>query len=376
VSRIHQIYLAYRPAGSSAPGHDGANNPNTGGYALRASSVRAEDPRDWCQRAEPDLDYQLPRDVPVEVRARLAVSKSPQRMVFCPHDDGYDVLALVSHRRETPAKGTGGPPDVAENQPTTGSTESDADSSFAHVLINDPQGKPAWWSNLTCLELWGAPRWARDDSAELPTELESLSDLSEMLGGRPPLVSRDLVVKFLTAPAGADWGNVSAVVPRRWQKMRPEQRCKLFTVTLGGFLAAEGQLLLVAEPSVAALWFYGFLRMLPNIPMFAGMGFSTYEPQVASLRVPLVATCFAHPATTDLAKRLYSAPRFAMNTYRKRCSRAFAGDQLYAPFIVDRLLRYGWPAVERFLVRLQVGGAKTVQDLEAMTSRLAGAQAP
>ena len=154
--------------------------------------------------------------------------------------------------------------------------------------------------------------------------------------------------------------------------MRPEQRRKLFTISLGGFLAAGGQLLLVAEPSIAALWFYGILRLLPNIPMFAGMGFSTYEPQVASLHVPLAATCFAQPATTDLAKKLYASPRFAMNTYRKRCSRALAGDRLYAQFIVDRLLRYEWPAVERFLVRLQVGGAKTVQDLETMTSRLAG----
>ncbi len=155
--------------------------------------------------------------------------------------------------------------------------------------------------------------------------------------------------------------------------MQPEQRRRLFTTTLGGFLAAGGQLLLVAEPSIAALWFYGILRLLPNIPLFAGMGFSTYEPQVASLGVPLVATCFAQPATTDLAKRLYSSPRFAMNTYRKRCSRALGGDRPYAQFIVDRLVRYEWPAVERFLVRLQVGGAKTVEDLETMTLRLAGA---
>jgi len=59
-----------------------------------------------------------------------------------------------------------------------------------------------------------------------------------------------------------------------------------------------------------------------------------------------------------------------MNTFRRRCSRAFVGEGFYAPFVVDRLLRYGWDAVERFLVRLQVGGAETVEDLEAMSTRL------
>jgi hypothetical protein len=70
----------------------------------------------------------------------------------------------------------------------------------------------------------------------------------------------------------------------------------------------------------------------------------------------------------------WERPRIARTTVIRscppiRCSRALAGDRPYTQFIIDRLLRYEWPAAERFLVRLQVGGAKTVEDLETTTSK-------
>ena len=354
VSRIHQVYWTNRPSGSPVPRQDGEEHPLAGGYAVRASSLQGEDLRGWCQHAEPEIYYQLPRDVPAEARARLDASKTPQRMVFSPYEDGHDVLALVSHRRAE-----------AEGSP---------DSSFAHVLINDPQDRPTWWSNLACLELWGAPRWVREDSAEIPAELESLSDLSEMLGGRPPLVNRDLVVKFLTAPAGEDWHERRRSFRAAGRRCGPSSGANCSPSRSAGFWPPGAN---SSWWSSRALRHYGSTASFaccPTSPCLPGWGSRPTSRRSAPC-APLAATCFAHPATTDLARRLYAAPRFAMNTYRKRCSRAFVGDRLYAQFIVDRLLRYGWPAVERFLVRLQVGGAKTLEDLETMTTRLAGRKA-
>ena len=356
MSRIHQLYCTHCPPTGPDPGQDRQGFSNPGGYGIRASSLEGEDLRRRYEQVEPHLYYGLPRDVPEEARTQFDTARAPQRMVFVPSEEGHDALALISYRRVE--------------------TDGDSTSNFAHVLLNHAAESHTWWSNLTCLQLWGAPRWVKEDSDGLPTVLESLSDLNEVLGDRPPLVSQDLVLKFLTAPVGDDWGEGAAIVPRRWRKMPAEQRCELFTITFSGFLAAGGKLLLVAEPSIAALWFYAMLRLLPNIPLFAEMGFSTFEPHVRSLRVPLAATCFARPATTDLARKLYCDPRFAMNTFRKRCSRAFVGEGFYGSFMVDRLVRYGWDAVKRFLVRLQVGGAKTVEDLEAMSARLGGVQSP
>ena len=351
---IHQIYGTHCAAGTLVPPQGGREGAGQGaGYAVRASSVQGDDLLRRYQQAEPELYYQLPQDVTASAREQLDPAKAPKRMVFIPSESGADLLALISYRR-------------------TGS-EDGADSNFAHVLVNCPENRQAWWSNLRCLELWAAPRWVTEDSSGIPSVLEPLADLSEMHSGGQPLISRELVLRFLTAPAGEDWGAAASIVSRRWQRMPPERRCELFTIALGGFLAAGGKLLLVAEPSVAALWFYGILRLLPNIPVFAEMGFSTFEPRVYSKRIALAATCFHHPKTTDVPKNLYSSSLFTMNTYLKRCSRAFVGEGFYAPFVVDRLLRYGWQAVERFLVRLQVGGAQTLQDLEEMSVRLGGA---
>lgn len=338
-----------------APDDGGRSDPKAG-YGPRASSLRGEDLRRWYEQVGPELYYQLPQDLPAEARERFDPGRAPRRMVFLPSEVGCDVLALISYRRAP--------------------SEAEPVSNFAHVLINQPSGRQSWWSNLACLELWGAPRWVTEQSNEVPSVLEPLADLSEMLGGQRPLVSRESVLDFLTAPVGRDWGATAAIIPRRWQRMPPERRTELFTLALNGFLGAGGRLLLVAEPSLAALWFYGILRLVPNIPLFANMGFSTFEPRVYSKRIALAATCFADPAKTDVPRRLYSAGVFTMNTFRRRCSRAFAGGGFYAPFMVDRLLRYGWPAVDRFLVRLQVGGAETVEDLEAMSTRLGGVQSP
>jgi len=357
VNSVHQAYCTDCPAGSPPLGQDdGGHADQEAGYGPRASSLHGEDLRRWYEQVGPELYYQLPQDVSLDGRERFDPAKAPKRLVFMPSEVGADVLALISCRG-TAALG-------------------ERVSSFAHVLFNHPAERRTWWSNLACLELWGAPRWVTEVSSEIPPVLEPLSDLNEMLGGRQPLVSRDSVREFLTAPVGHDWGEAAAVVPRRWQRMPPERRCELFTLALNGFLAAGGRLLLVAEPSLAALWFYGILRLLPNIPLFAGMGFSTFEPRVYSKRLALAATCFADPAKADVPKNLYSAGMFTMNTFRRRCSRAFAGEGFYASFVVDRLLRYGWDAVGRFLVRLQVGGAQTVEDLETMSTRLGGVQSP
>ena len=354
---IHQAYCTDCPAGSPPLGQDdGGHSDQKAGYGPRASSFPGEDLRRWYEQVGPELYYQLPQDVPAEARERFDPAKAPKRLVFVPSEAGSDVLALISYRRAA--------------------TEGEQVSNFAHVLINRPSERRTWWSNLACLELWGAPRWVTEESNGMPSVLEPLIDLNEMLGGRQPLISRELVLEFLTAPVGHDWGAAAAVVPRRWQRMPPERRCELFTLALGGFLAAGGKLLLVAEPSLAALWFYGILRLVPNIPLFAGMGFSTFEPRVYSKRIALAATCFADPAKTDVPKKLYSAGLFTMNTFRRRCSRAFVGEGFYGPFVVDRLLRYGWQAVDRFLIRLQVGGAQTLEDLETMSTRLGGVQSP
>ncbi len=356
MGRIHQIYCTHCTFASSVFEQrrgDGADR--VCGYSPRASSLDADDLLRWYQQIVPHLHYRLPEDVPPEARLRMDASTAPQRLVYVPAVDGSDMLALVCYRRTD-----------REDLP---------ESSFAHVLVHSPPNRHGWWSNLACLELWGASRWVTEDSAEIPFVLESFSSLQEMLGGRAPRIGRDLVLKFLTAPPGEDWGDAAAVVPPRWRQMPPEERRGLFTDTLSGFLGAGARILLVAEPSVAALWFYGMLRLLPNIPLFATLGFSTFEPQGENPKTPLAATCFDDPTTSDLPPAAYSGSAFAVNTFLDRRSENPASEAFYAPFMVDRLIRHGWEAVERFLVRLQVGGAQTLEDLEVMTSRLGGVRA-
>ncbi|MGQ9576769.1 MAG: hypothetical protein ACUVUC_15790 [Thermoguttaceae bacterium] len=351
MSWIHQIYYTRCLRAAQVAQQEGQQPSATQGeYSPRASSLQGEDLRRWGKQIEPELYYQPPEDMPEGVRAGLDPATAPQRLVFLPSPDGFDVLALVCYQG--------------------GQQGNRAESNFAHVLLNYPHSYRLWWSNLACLELWGAPGWVTRDSSDIPAVLQCLSRLSQMHEGQEPLIGPELVLKFLTAPVGTDWGRGAAVVTPRWQQTPPARRRKAFVTALSGFLAAGARLILVAEPSVAALWFYGILRLVPNIPIFATLGFSTFEPKLDRLRTALAATCFSDPANSDLPLAVYNAPVFTMNTFRNRCSPRFELRRFYAPFIVNRLIRHGWEAVERFLMRLQVGGADTLEDLETMSLRL------
>jgi len=92
-----------------------------------------------------------------------------------------------------------------------------------------------------------------------------------MLDGRRPAIDERVVLNFLTAPTAGPFDDPGGVIPARWRQKSPDERRDLFATLLAGFLdpdrSPSNALLVVAEPGLAALVFFGILRLVPSLAL-------------------------------------------------------------------------------------------------------------
>ena len=344
---IHQIYCTHCTYGTSAlEQREGELADRVLGYSARASSLERADLRNCYRQFERFLYYYLPSDTPAEEKLRLDASTAPRRLFYSPALGEFQVLGQISYRQQDTAGRPG--------------------SYFAHVLVGSRENH---WSPLDCLQLWGA-HWADEDSEKLSAKLPELEQLDALLDGSPPAIDDRLLLNFLKSPVGEPFDDPRKVIPERWRYVAPADRAELLAETLQGFLNLGSQrrenLLLVIEPSVAALLFYGVARLLPPGPVRDGLSFSTFEPNADRLPVSLAATTFHSPETTDLRPDAYRRRGYVRNTFVNRYSEHGLPEGNYGRLLVDMLLAAGSDGVDQLLGGFHSSGAKTPEDLELL----------
>lgn len=360
--RIEQLYCTHCTYGSSAiERREGEMADRVVGYSARASSLEVNELKKCYRNIERFMYYYLPDDTPGEEKLRLTAATAPRRFFFSPSVNGVQVLGQLSYRQTD----------------TVGRPV----SYFAHVLCGDVAA--GVWNVLDCLRLWGAP-WRDEDSPDIEFTLPALSSLNDLRngGGRPTIDDR-LLLDFLTAEPGAEWHDPGRIVPDRWKTDKPAaERLDLLKKLLGSYLkvgpSRRENVLVVAEPAVAALLFYGVARLLPagkptadgqpTIGLREEISFSTFEPKIDRLLVSLAATDFyAYDETVDKIKpEAYRGRNYIYNTYNGKNCEPQSPHSEYVDLVLATLLENGWGAVDRMLAAFQNAGAKTAQNLESL----------
>ncbi len=244
-------------------------------------------------------------------------------------------------------------------------------SYFGHVLFSERDGDP--WSVLDCLQLWGAG-WADEDSPDLPFDLPTLDELGRLRRGLQPIINDALLLSFLKTPPGKPFDDPHGLIPERWKITSEAERTALLTDVLREYLSLGANrresVLLVIEPRVAALIFYGVARLLPRGALRDEISFSTFEPSADRLPVALAATTFHLPETTDLRPELYRGRGYVNNTFLKKCSERPRADGTYARVVVEKLLATDWPDIDRVLHGFETANARNSRDLEDLAQTL------
>jgi len=341
---VQQIYCTHCTYGTSAlEQREGELAERVLGYSARAGSLDRAELRNDYRAIERFLYYYLPSDTPPEEKQRLDAASAPRRLFFCPAMGKLQMVGQVAYRQYDTAGRLG--------------------SYFAHVLFGDKSNP---WSAADCLRLWGAP-WVEEDALDLPYSLPAFESIDAVWAGKTPTIGDEAVLNFLQPNSGAE-GDQS-ILTDRWRTAPAAQRIDLLVNALQGLLALglprRENILLVVEPSVAALVFYAVARLLPR-SLSEGLSFSTYEPNAERLPVTLAATVFFDPYTTDVRSDLYRRRGLVINTFVDRMSESGKPPGDYARFIVEKLLEEGWQTVDRLLAGFETAGAKRPEDLELL----------
>lgn len=356
MSVLQQVYCTHCTYGSSAlERRGGAAASQVLGYSARASSYEQAELKAVYRAVEYLLQYSLPSDVPAAERQLRTPQDSPRRLVFVPVVAGYRVAGQIVHRPQDCAGRPG--------------------SYFAHLLVGRPDD-PAW-DLLTALRLWKAPGWTLSDPPgendwQLPT-----TDAGRVEGAVPPAIGDPALAYFLFGTPGFDISRTCdpGLLPPRWTARPAPERRTFFEDAFCGYLDARRRnvpFLLVVEPSIAALTFYGIARLLPPALRHT-LSVSTYEPACDQLTTDLSATCFdqgdkAGDVPADRYERWY-----VINTYphRERKSELTAGRSQYVGQMVELFQERGSSsrALDDLLGRISPDGADGVERLEAWAER-------
>jgi hypothetical protein len=353
--RLDQLYCTHCTYHTSAlHRRDGASGDQVFEESTRAGSVPRDKSHEVYSRFASCLLFHVPGDMPSELMVQHNAHTLPlRRMVYLPSVGGYRLLTQVAFR----SKDTRGRPGA----------------SFAHVLIQDLKETPIW-AALDCLQLWGSKKWVVEDGPQLPYELSSFKTLQEFDPDEQTPIDDAVLLSFLTTPALEEFHDPGSVIPARWQKAAPEARRKLLEYLVQAVLnldfSRQEKLLLVVEPSVAALLFYGIIRLLPAVGIAEKISFSTYESHRDRLLATLTATCFHDPAATDLPSDWYSAHArgAAMNTFKADRFTPPRKTGRYAGSIVAKFIHEGPHAVDSFLAICRELGVGKAEDLENLSS--------
>ncbi len=354
--RLDQLYCTHCTYRTSAlHRREGASGDQVFEETTRSGSVPREKSHDVYSRFASCLLFRVPGDMPSEAMVKhTAHSLQLRRLVYMPAVGGYRLLTQVSFR-QTDTRGRPG-------------------ASFAHVLIQDLKENPPW-SALDALRLWGSKKWVIEDRPDLPFDLPQFHTLGEFDADAEPSINDEVLSSFLTAPADSEVYDPGKLIPSRWLQQSPEKRQKLLTnlvqAVLNLDLDRREQLLVVAEPSVAALLFYGVFRLLPPLGLVNKLSFSTYESHKDRMMTTLAATCFHDPVATDLPPDWYTAHArgVAFNTFKSDRHTPLKKPSQYAARIVKKLVEEGLPAIDEFhkiCGQLGIGKPSELEGLSAI----------
>jgi hypothetical protein len=330
------------------------------GYSARASSYSQADLRRHFRTIERFLYYYLPKETPPDKKQSLTPQTAPHRLFFCPSLSGLQALGYLSYR----------PTDCAGR----------VGSYFAHVLTGDvDRGQPVW-DVIECLQLWNAPGWQREDSPAFSYDLPVLPDLPAVRAGAPRPLDERVLWSFLNTPPGGSFHSPDpTLIPSRWQQMPVADRQRYFRLALTGYLEAAAQpresLLILAEPSIAVLFFYGIARLLPA-ELRTQLSFSTFETAADRLVTALAALTFDdEQAGGDVPDERYKRG-FTVNTWRAdRVSTPRYTQGRYADLLLSSLIgREEADAdaaalgqeIDGILARFQAAGVQQAAQLESM----------
>ena len=282
IDQIYCTHCTYQTAFLERRGGDVADRPL--GYAARASSIQPEELRKQYRNIERLLSYKLPSDAPPESKTEHNARTAPQRFFYHPSLSGNQVVGTIFYRTWDAAKKSAG-------------------AYFGHILLKkntDP------WDPLTVLKLWNSKSWVMEDDETHPHDLPAIQTLSEIEIQNDSLLTDDGLQAFLTHADLAAMDSPS--LPDRWRTMPLQQRQHYFSLSLRGYLQnLDGRrpgILLVAEPEIAVLLFYGIMRLLPQ-SMLKNLSFSTYETELADRDVQLAATTLIDPSNHDIPPDIY-----------------------------------------------------------------------
>ena len=349
---IQQVYCTHCTHGSSAlERREGELARRMLGYSARAGSLAAHQLRKYYRQIERYIYYYLPRDTPGEEKLRLTAATAPRRLIYFPSTSGLQLVGQICYRQVD--------------------TEGRPGSYFAHILFHEEKDGQPRWSQLDCLKLWGAGGWVDEDSPDIPFLLPSLSSLNEMLVGRRAAIDDGVFLSFLSTSADGAFDDPGGVIPPRWRQKDPHERSDLFTEAFRLFLDVTAgrrqSLLLVVEPGLAALLFYGIVRLLPG-GIRDPISFSTFEPNTDRLTTTLAAVEFFDPGKTDLRPDVYRSRGSAINTFSDRRSESGRPPSQYAQTMVRRLLDEGFGAIDWRLESLQSVEARHPEDLDQLAA--------
>jgi len=349
---IHQIYCI-RAGGDDSPAE--AVAPDTrqrsaSGPAL-ASSLDAELLSQYYRHIEPHLEYNPPGNVIDNQAPQPRAAEATERLFFVSLAGGVQLLGNVCD----------GPREGGDASP----------SCFAHVLLRDSQypssvdpsnhtedqfARPdVSWTGLDALKLWGAAGWVRRQPPDLPAKLPVLESCEELLDGGEPAIDDLVFESFLKQPPEApEFHDPAGVIPARWRGMPAERRRAWFAQVLAGFMGAAAEsgqpLIVVAEPPLAALMFYGVMRLLPEGPRRSQISFSTLETDLHRPRALLAGTWGCDVPSAGEAPAATPWPGTLVNTLGEPSHEA-AAENLWqqACSLIEKLCQGGWEAVEEAL---------------------------
>jgi hypothetical protein len=324
MSIIHQLYATHCTYGTSAIERrtTGDSRDRVLGYSARASSFSESGLRQHFRTIERLLYYYLPKETPAAKKESLTPETAPHRLFFSPALSGLQALGCISYR----------PTDCAGR----------VGSYFAHVLIAETAEQDQPWDIIECLQRWNSPGWVQEDSASLPYDLPALPTLSALCGSTPPAVDERLLWSFLnTPPDRAFDARDSALIPARWRAMPIADRRHYFRTALMGYLEISAQpresLLLLIEPQMAILFFYGIARLLPA-GLRTQLSFSTFETAPDRLLTSLAAMTFDDERCGGDVPPEYYRRGFVVNTWQGKASSLRAPKARYADFVLGNLL--------------------------------------
>jgi hypothetical protein len=188
----------------------------------------------------------------------------------------------------------------------------------------------------------------------------------------PPTGASDRVLASFLATAADEpsFHDPSGLMPPRWRQMAAADRrawfVEVFTALIRANRNGEEPLLVTAEPSVAALMFYGVARLLPG-GLRDELSYSTFEPDSEQPSSPQAATWLLTPQTAVRQSQSGGKGGPVVDT-TSISPAARAATSGYAAAMVQRLLADGWEEIDRELAALQSAGARRWEDLDELTA--------